>query len=334
MFDIELTNRCNADCSFCPRDETPHQGLMDGRTFALALDRIVEHRRHEIATTGRSDHGVSFCGMGDVLVHPRAAACVAAVRRRGLWCQLNTNGALLRPALAEELLAAGLCEIRLNVGAVGERYDELYGLPFERTERNVANLLSVADGRCRVIVVLAGAPDDADRLDAAEAHWRALGATMFHRPAFTNRGGALDGDQLAIGSPRARRVADELLGPIGERPRCATPFVFMFIGYDGRYYLCSSDWRRQAPCGDVASTSIREAAELRLAHLAVRTAPCSGCNFDPGNQVEVAWRTSGTEAARERAATLHGQWAAVEARLADMEITSPPAGVVGGRRDS
>ena len=26
--DFEVTNRCNASCHFCPRDRTPHQGLM------------------------------------------------------------------------------------------------------------------------------------------------------------------------------------------------------------------------------------------------------------------------------------------------------------------
>ncbi len=37
--DIEITNRCNATCHFCPRDATPHQGIMSVETFDKALAR-------------------------------------------------------------------------------------------------------------------------------------------------------------------------------------------------------------------------------------------------------------------------------------------------------
>ena len=35
--DIELTNRCNAKCHFCPRDQTPHEGLMSPEVFDQSL---------------------------------------------------------------------------------------------------------------------------------------------------------------------------------------------------------------------------------------------------------------------------------------------------------
>ena len=43
--DIELTNRCNAKCHFCPRDQTPHEGLMSPEVFDQSLLRAVEYRR-------------------------------------------------------------------------------------------------------------------------------------------------------------------------------------------------------------------------------------------------------------------------------------------------
>ena len=39
--DIELTNRCNAKCHFCPRDQTPHEGLMSPEVFDQSLRRAV-----------------------------------------------------------------------------------------------------------------------------------------------------------------------------------------------------------------------------------------------------------------------------------------------------
>src|SRR5439155_1514751 len=44
VVDIEPTNRCNAKCYFCPRDATPHQGLMAREVFEQALGRVVDLR--------------------------------------------------------------------------------------------------------------------------------------------------------------------------------------------------------------------------------------------------------------------------------------------------
>ena len=44
VIDVELTNRCNARCGFCPRDATPHQGVMTVETFRQTLARVVEVR--------------------------------------------------------------------------------------------------------------------------------------------------------------------------------------------------------------------------------------------------------------------------------------------------
>ena len=41
VFDVELTNRCNASCSFCPRDLTPGQGVMTQEVFSRTLEAAV-----------------------------------------------------------------------------------------------------------------------------------------------------------------------------------------------------------------------------------------------------------------------------------------------------
>ena len=55
--DIEITNRCNATCHFCPRDATPHQGIMDVDTFDKALQRAVDYR--QVVKEVAMSHGVS-----------------------------------------------------------------------------------------------------------------------------------------------------------------------------------------------------------------------------------------------------------------------------------
>ncbi len=64
--DIEITNRCNATCHFCPRDATPHQGIMDVDTFDRSLARAVEYRTVVNDVSGL-ELTVSLCGLGEPL---------------------------------------------------------------------------------------------------------------------------------------------------------------------------------------------------------------------------------------------------------------------------
>ena len=62
--DIEITNRCNATCHFCPRDATPHQGIMDVDTFNQALARAVDYREVVKDVSGL-EVTVSLCGLAN-----------------------------------------------------------------------------------------------------------------------------------------------------------------------------------------------------------------------------------------------------------------------------
>ena len=87
--DIELTNRCNADCSFCPRDVTPHQGMMAPETFTRALARAVEYRQTATRVFPETAFGVTFCGMGEPLLHADLPECVARVADAGIAPSLS-----------------------------------------------------------------------------------------------------------------------------------------------------------------------------------------------------------------------------------------------------
>jgi MoaA/NifB/PqqE/SkfB family radical SAM enzyme len=66
--DVEVTNRCNAKCHFCPRDRTPHQGLMPPEVFAKTLERAVEYRAR-VADLPNPNVHISLCGLGEPLLN-------------------------------------------------------------------------------------------------------------------------------------------------------------------------------------------------------------------------------------------------------------------------
>ena len=59
--DIEVTNHCNTNCIFCPRQAIGKKGYMDFKTFKKAVDRLLEVK--PLPAT-------NICGLGEPLMHP------------------------------------------------------------------------------------------------------------------------------------------------------------------------------------------------------------------------------------------------------------------------
>lgn len=283
--DIELTNRCNAACSFCPRERTPHQGLMSHETFCRALERAVEHRDMVEQMFPDSWSTVVFCGMGEPLLHPMVCEYVGRATDAGLEVHLSTNGSLLDDATGRALLDAGVRAVFLNVGDHGAAYEAVYRLPFERTRDRVTAFAQMAGERCRVVAVLVDHRDDPGHIEAMRSYWSGLGIERAHPHALNNRGGSLHVEHMQYDEhPHVPPAWDALDRAVGT-PMCEVPFHRMFIGYDGRYHLCSSDWEKRAPVGSVFEGSLLEATQERALRAAARSPVCRTCSLDPTNRL-------------------------------------------------
>lgn len=282
--DIELCNRCNADCYFCPRDATPHQGRMTPEIFEQALARTVEFRELSLSTLGH-DVRVSLCGLGEPLLNSRAPEMVAAVRSAGMECHLSTNAALLDERRGGALLDAGLTRICINAGERDDAYEDIYKLPWATTRDNIIDFAKRAAGRCEVDLVLVDHRRDQAHLKAMKEYWRQHGITSFMTYDVMNRGGALFVDHMQFESLPQRAEAAQLLDEAGGDAICGAPFGYLFIGYDGNYYLCCSDWRKEAAMGSVFDRSFQDVTREKLVHVTTRMPVCQSCNLDPLNRV-------------------------------------------------
>src|SRR5262245_21597448 len=281
--DIELTNRCNAACGFCPRDAMPQQGVMTDNVFEQMLARAVEFRALARRLSTAVEAALVFCGTGEPLVHRRAADHVRRVRDEGFACQLSTNGALLSRERAVALLDAGLGWINVNVSDLGGDYERVYGLPFARTRDNVERFIELAGGRCVVCIVVVDHRHDATHLRVVEEYWRSRGVDHVLRFGLVNRGGSLP--IPATGAHTARPADRPAARDDASAPRliCPAPLMHLFVGYDGRYYLCSSDWRKEVAFGSVFDTSFAAITADKLAYLQSREPLCARCTLDPAN---------------------------------------------------
>lgn len=280
--DIEMTNRCNADCYFCPRDQTPHQGLMSAEVFARTLERAVE-LREVLAETTERELQISLCGLGEPLLNPRTIDSVALVREAGFRCAVASNGSLLSEDKSRRLLDAGIQEIDLNVGEQGEEYERIYGLPFDRTLENVIRFAEMADGRCQVNIVLVDHREDAAHRETMMEFWRSHGLDDFVVFPLINRGGSLAVERMRYDDAAMIAGARALVAGEIDRPICMGPFVFLFVGYDGHHYLCCSDWKKEVTLGTVFDKSFVDVLGPKLDAVRTRANVCHSCSLDPTN---------------------------------------------------
>lgn len=288
--DIELTNRCNAKCHFCPRDATPHQGLMTPEVFEQSLARAVE-LRDLIDEVSKTRMRVSLCGLGEPLLNKHAADFVRQVRAEDIRCGISSNGALLDEARATALLDAGLQHIYLNVGERGQDYDDVYHLPWQKTYENVVRFREMAEGRCEINLVLVDHRRDPTHVADMRSFWEDHGIKNFFEFGIMNRGGTLFVDEMQYGSYPERVEAIERLGGEDTKVVCPVPFVFVFIGYDGNHYLCCSDWEKKAPVGNVFDSSFADVLAAKYRHVLSREPICRSCNHDPINNLTDAMRS-------------------------------------------
>ncbi|MGZ5372616.1 MAG: radical SAM protein [Aeromicrobium sp.] len=112
--DIEITNRCNARCRFCPRDLTPHEGLMSPDVFDQSLRQAISYRLllgEHLSVDALARVNVSLCGLGEPLLNREAARFVGKVRDAGIVCSMSSNGSLLDEERARALVDAGLNDV-------------------------------------------------------------------------------------------------------------------------------------------------------------------------------------------------------------------------------
>jgi len=287
--DIEPTNRCNAKCYFCPRDATPHQGLMSPEVFEQSLGRCDELRTR-LRALGRPELKISLCGLGEPLLNRHTPSFVRKVREAGFDCTMSSNAALLDESRANALLEAGLQRIAINVGDRDADYEEIYKLPWDKTRDNIVRFKELAGDACETIIVLVDHRRDRAHIDEMKAYWSERGMRAFMEYEIMNRGGALFVDHMQFDEYPQLAEARGMLDARGVEAVCPTPFAYLFIGYDGQYYLCCSDWKKEVPLGSVADTSFTDVMVAKLTHARTRQPVCKTCNLDPLNKLTEALR--------------------------------------------
>ncbi|MFH0946120.1 MAG: radical SAM/SPASM domain-containing protein [Planctomycetota bacterium] len=127
---IEITNRCNLNCVYCP----VNSGLSRARTD-LPFERFVE-----ILDRAPTITDLLPFQWGEALLHPRIFDMLRLASGRGLRTYLTTNGTLLDQRRRREILDAGLERLTISVDGNDETHLRTRGVDLAPIRERVVRL--------------------------------------------------------------------------------------------------------------------------------------------------------------------------------------------------
>lgn len=276
-WNIELSNRCNAQCYFCPREVLDKFGNMTLEHIKLAIDRIVE-----VSPPGT---GIAGCGHGEPLLNPHVIEFIRYGTQKGLKVGLVSNGWHLNFVSAKDLLDAGLVHMTFSISEIGETYTQMYKVPFDDVLKNVREFVKLAAGRCEVIVNIVITEKNKPRLKELQNFWRKEGITQFIKMPVINRAGDVSSKNDRYLQSPFRAQAQQIIQQQGFTHLCWMPVFEPFIAWDGSYNLCCNDWSKRHRTGHISDTTWKEVIKNRIDVMNTSTSICNVCDFNIQNRI-------------------------------------------------
>lgn len=228
--DIELTSRCNLQCTMCIQNSPEGRKNQGSMNFYMAC-HILE------AIGGGRVYSVKFNWRGEPLLYGRLSELVTYAKLQGIpEVQINTNGLLLNVEFTKELVQAGLDRIIFSVdGHSSETYEKIrVGGNYRRIMTNIHNLLQEKSRRKAIrpfvrIQMVVG-EDNQHEVPPFVEYWKRLGV------------------QVALIDRQNRQKSLTRNGREGVPPvHCKQPWQRLTISWEGRVFPCCADWFESSP---------------------------------------------------------------------------------------
>ena len=240
---VDIHSYCNAKCKMCPYpylSERNPMGYMSWKLYAKIVDDYSQLMK-EFSFRGK----MGYCQMGEPFVLGDIAKWIKYAVDREVDVYLNTNASLLTPPVIDSLLAIGFGGC-LNISCHGITkgiYEDIMGLDFDRTQRNIAYLFEKYPRR-KIAVNAIPFKWPKGEGNKVRAYWKSKGIEVTFSPALT-RGGLVPG----IKTIKRTRIAG-----------CGTERVLfeMVVSFNGDVLLCCHDMAREVILGNLNDSTIYE----------------------------------------------------------------------------
>ena len=267
---LELTTRCNHNCSYCMNPKMKRHADMPCEVFMCALEDIVKFNIPE----------VGMFHIGESTLHPRLVAWHKLVKNMSPSTKtfLTTNGTMLKPLL--ELMRDGLDSLKFSLNGWDRKSQKvLVGFDdFDLVQDNIKTVLQERKLNCWKTQVSGSAllsSNCSEQMKFKEDMEKLLDC-FYMTEVFTQAGNI---HPKAAGSSNVLKTH--------EFP-CYAPFNMLYIMPDGAMSICKYGRSEEFIIGNILDMHINEAwnsekaEEVRKLHLAHKLAKCEICMSEIG----------------------------------------------------
>ena len=243
---LEISNRCNLRCSFCPGTKRP-VGAMELPQFRLLLEKLRPWTDF-----------LYFHLMGEPLCHPLLGEFLALAGEMGFKVILTTNGTLL--SRRQELLLAAPALHKVNISLHAFEANDL-AVPFETYLQNCLRYGQAAAGK-KITVFRLWNEGGADRQNAAIL--TAL-EQAFPKPWVTEPRGIRIGDRVYLEFGEKFDWPDLNAQDLGEKCFCYGLRDQIGVLWDGTVVPCCLDHEGDIPLGNLLTQEMEEIMSTDMA---------------------------------------------------------------------
>lgn len=264
---IETTNRCQANCIICPRDQmTRELETMSQEDFCDIVIKLSKYKPEMI----------SLFGMGEPLIDKGLEAKIGFANFHGYETFITTNAGLLDFDRIHILLNSGLTKIRFSVHALYPNdYEEIHkGLNYKVVDRNISNFLGLNEGfygaiHDRIETHLSVIPMNGESIKDIKDKWEKVV------------------DYLEIWKPHNWAGGKDFRKVDKQMYSCGRPFVGpLQINVDGSVMICCFDYDGKMTIGNILEQSLEEILDgeeykgIREVHKLglIQMLPCNKCD--------------------------------------------------------
>ena len=234
---IELSSMCNAKCTMCYKEES---------------NRIKEHMDYELfkkivddAQSSNIDK-IQLSFYGESLLYPQLIDAISYIREKipKAFITINTNGMLLNPKLAKEMLDAGINSIAISIeGNNREEYENIrLKLKWNILKENIKAIREMIDkGKYSTKIGIMGLNVGDIQIDEKEyiKTWGEYADTMFVRNEF----------EL---NDKKRESSFHKLMP------CNKILSQIVVMTSGDVTMCAYDWEAEVKYGNIKDNTLIE----------------------------------------------------------------------------
>ncbi|HID38650.1 MAG TPA: radical SAM/SPASM domain-containing protein [Calditrichaeota bacterium] len=245
---LEITNICNFRCIYCPQSKPDEhfqligKGKMTFETYKAIVDKLIAAYKIERFILTRD---------GEPLAHPQLVDFIIYARERGMKPSIGSNGSLITPEKAKQLIAGGLYSLKGDFCADKNYFEKIRaGGKFEDALQGYLNLLRAAkeadaDFRMALVDLYSYKLNDPAEINESLTRlkalfngyesWLSVGPAKMHN--------ALGEAQQTFSISRRR--------PGRRYNRCHHPWLEMVIDYRGNVVGCCRDLRSEYQVGNI-----------------------------------------------------------------------------------